>query len=790
MKKILLFFLMILPGLAFSQLRLKGKVTDAAGHPLDAATITLTKDHKHIASAFADLGNFNVVYPANGIYILSATLVGYQPVQMQLQLPKDSILLVMQPDSKHLNEVTIAYRRPLIERKIDRVSFNVENSILASGSSAWEALIKTPGLQVNTSNDITANRKTVKIYLDGKPLQLSGDDLPAYLQGLPSDQVARIEVFSNPPAQFEAEGASVINIVTKKAKKQGFNVTLNGGFTQATYSGYNASTSFNYRKDKLNVYGSYGFAHRHNFQDHDTYIDFGNSLWGSPNRNIYQSDNHNYRVGLDYQLKDNQVLGLLVTGSNRKGNTEGHTLTRITNKQLVLDSTLQTDNFSENSGNQYTYNLNYNLKLDSGKRSLNIDADYSPYQTSSDAYADNLSFLPDGSRTPNMFHIYTPSRQHIDIYSGKIDYNYKLAGRWEVTSGLKYSSTQSYNDFDYYNRDGSTLTAIPQNSNHFTYNENTAAAYTSFSGVIGQWTLQAGLRGEYTRTRGYSVTLDSLNRRNYLKLFPTLFAQYKLSDDHELQLNYAYRIDRPEYNRLNPAKRYSSPYNIYVGNPALQPAFVHNIEFGYTYKQLYNVTAYYTATHDLFTNINIQDNQTKVYYGTHANLGLSVIAGLRISAPFHPTTWWEVNVVADAFRQHEKSAYLSGSYDYHLFSFAGVLNQAFTINSKNGLKAEINSVYNGPGLQAIYRSGHNSEIDAGIKTNIFGGKGTLRLAVNDIFNTNVDKVNINFQDQQSRFIHHVESRNATLSITWRLGRNVTASRSRTTASEEERKRAQ
>lgn len=790
MKNIFLLLIVLFPCFAQAQSRLSGKVKDSAGHPLDAATITLKRDDKQISSAFADLGNFTLSYNDAGTYVVSASLVGYEPVQARVQLPGDSLVLVMQADSKALEEVAITFKRPLIERKVDRITFNVENSILASGGSAWEALAKAPGVQVNGSNDLTANRKSVQVYMDGKPLNLSGDDLATYLQGLPSDLVSQIEVFSNPPAKFEAEGASVVNIITKKAKKQGFNATLNSGLMQGVYTGYNASTTFNYRKDKLNIYGSYGFTHRDTFQDHDVSIDYGDSFWSSPNHSISQSDNHNYRFGADYQLAPNQVLGFLVTGSNRDGNNDGQTLTQVTNRQMVLDSTLWTDNYSSNSSNQYAYNLNYNLKLDSGKRSLNIDVDYSPYQSESSAYADNMTFLPDGQQTPSRFHIYTPSAQHIDIYSGKADYTYRLFGKWDLSSGIKYSSTQSRNDFDYFNREGSSVTAVPENSNHFIYTERTAAAYTSVTGIFGKWTLQGGLRGEYTRIRGNSLTLNSVNARKYFKLFPTAFIQYKVDDDNQLQLNYAYRIERPEYNRLNPAKRFSSPYNVYVGNPALQPAFVQNVEFNYTYKRDYNVTAYYSAVHDLFSNINVQDNETKIYSGTHANLGSSVNTGIRLSSSFHPSAWWDMNVIADGYRQQEKSAFLTSSYDFHLISYYASLNQSFTIDAKSALKAEIRGTLTGPGIQGIYRVDHSSTVDAGIKTNVLHGLGTLRLAVNDIFNTNSNYIRINYLDQHSSFFHHVESRNVGLSFSYRFGKNVAASRSRSTASEEERKRAQ
>jgi outer membrane receptor protein involved in Fe transport len=790
MKKLAISLMMILPCLTYGQMQLQGKVVDNAGKPLDAATIILMQDEKQIALAFADSGNFNLTFPAGGTYTIFASLVGYQQVRMPVQLPKDSLVLTMQQDNKQLDEVTVTFRKPLIERKVDRVTFNVENSILASGSSAWESLGKAPGIQVNSNEEITVNRKGVRIYINGKPLNLSGDDLSAYLKGLPSHLLAQIEVYSNPPAQFDAAGASVINIITKKGGKQGLNVTLNTAATQGIYLGHTTSTTFNYRNNKLNLYGSYAFAHRHNFQDHNVDIDYGTSFWSSPNRIIYKSDNHNYRLGADYLLTSNQVIGFLVTGSNRAGSSAGYTKTRITGNQMALDSTLKTDNLASTRGNQYAYNLNYNMKLDSSRQSLNIDIDYSPYQSRTNSFADNISFLPNGQQSSNKFHIFTPSSQHIAIYSGKADYMYRLFGHWEAASGIKFSSTKSRNHFDYYNRGEKTQTAVPANFNHFLYHEKIAAAYTSLSRIFGQWTLQGGLRAEFTRIKGHSITLDSLNERRYFKVFPTVFVLYKANENHQLQFNYAYRIERPEYNRLNPAKRYSSPFNFYVGNPALQPAFVHNAELSYTYKQQYSITAYYTSIQDVFTNINVQDNQTKLYYGTHANLGLSANAGVRLSAAFQPGSWWDINVMGGAYRLREKSAYLSSAFDYHLFSYDANLTQSFTIHTKAAIKAEVSGTYNGPGIQGIYRAGHNWQVNAGVKTNILRGAGTLRLAVNDIFNTYNVKIRISYLDQKSNFFHHAESRNVSLNFSYRIGKNVTASRSRSTASEEERKRAQ
>lgn len=780
MKTIYLLLLTILPMFAVAQSNINGTVTDAEGHLLDGVTITLSQQNKYIATAITDLGHFTLKGITKGNYTLAAMSMGYQSYTQELLLPADSITITLQSDHKQLQGVTVSAAKPVIERKTDRVVFNVENSIIANGGTSWEALTKAPGVTVNSDNALSAYRKGVEVYMDGKPLHLSGDDLVNYLQGIPSSMITKIEVLTNPPASFEAQGGAVINIVTKKVKKQGVNLTLNGSYIQGIYSSYNGSATFNYRRDKLNVYGNYGYGHKHTYMDNRTDINFGDSYWKTTDHNILQSNTHNYRLGVDYQLTDNQILGVLVTGNNRAGYSEGSIPTRIfSTDKSTLDSTLQTNSTDKKGGSGYTYNVNYSLKLDSGKRSLNIDLDYAPYETSSYAHVNTIS----SSSAP--YQIYTPTTQHINIFSGKTDYAYTL-GKWNLTSGFKYSSIQSDNKFTFIQSD----VLMPDKSNHFEYTENTTALYTSISGTFNKLTVQGGLRAENTHTRGYSFTLDSLNKRSYFKLFPTVFLQYKLNDDNQLQFTYGYRIDRPEYARMNPARHYSSPYNYYVGNPSLQPAFVHNVELGYTYKENYTITANYTSISNIFTNVTVQDNATKNYYITHENLGLSVSAGLRAAAVFHPANWWEINVDAGGYYQQEKSAYLQGHYNLKMFSYDARLNQAFTINKKHGIAAEITAQFFGPGIQNIYHYQSLSEVDLGVKANVMKGKGTVRLTANDIFNAFTYRVNINYLDQQSFFYHKNESRLATLSFSYRIGKDIKAARSRNTASEEEKKRAQ
>lgn len=794
MKKALSLIILLLPCCLFAQSVIKGTVTNTARQPLDGVTIIMSLNDKPVSSVLSRQGVFELgVKPGSG-YILTATHVGYQTVKRILRLPADTLQIVMQPEARQLQQVTVNANKPIIERKIDRVVFNVENSVIASGSTVWDALSKAPGVQTKFDGGISAMGKGVIVYMDDKPLRLSGEDLANYLRNLPSDNVSKMEIITNPTARYDAQGGAVINIVSKKPKGQGLNVILNGVCTQATYGSYIASSVFNYRKGKLNIYGNYGYNQRKKDHREDEYIIYQNpgsySDWENTKRGIRSNRGHTYRAGADYNLTGKQVIGFLVTGYNSANNRTNAVQTQVFNNyRPVADSVLQTNTLTNGRTNQYSFNLNYKAKLDTNGRSLNIDIDYAPYRNNNRQYVNNLSLLPSGALASSPYNIYTPSVQNISIYSGKVDYTYKLGKKWNMESGAKYSSIVSQNIFDFYNDGGPAPVLIPARSDNFRYSENTAAAYTSISGTLGKWSLQGGLRGEYTRTRGYSVTLDSLNLNRYFKLFPTLFVMYKLDANNDFNFTYGYRINRPEYVRLNPFKSYSSPYTYLVGNPALQPAFIHNAEVGYTYKGQYNATLFYRHTNNYFSNITVQDNVNKLFYDTQQNLELSREAGVALSFPVKPAAWWEINNYLQGTIHQERSGYLNGNYDYHLWRAYLNTDHAFTLSKKHNLKAEASAWYSSPSIQGIFKVAHTYDVSAGVRKTILNGQGTMRLAVNDIFYGNAYRINVNYLNQRNGFYEKNDTRSVTFSLSYRLGSDVTAARRRNTASEEERRRA-
>lgn len=794
MKSSFIILLLSFPLPLLAQNNLRGTVSNSSGKPLDAATITISQNGSIVATKLSSQGKFSHQNLNAQPYQLYITSTGYQPFTKTFTLPKDSLLnIILQDDTRNLKEVQITYHPPTIERKTDRVVFNVENSILASGGNVYEALKKAPGVNADDAGSITANSKSATVYIDDRPVRMSGEDLALYLQSLPAENISKIEVMTVPGAKYDAQGGAVINIVSKKSKGDGFNMTIGSGYTRGRKDTYRGNNLFNYRKDKLNIYGSYSYQDR-NTRNYATYYDIfttpdSYSYWDKERTSNQNSRSGNYSLGLDYSLTKNQLFGFIFTGNNSVNTSGSLASARINNDHKIqADSVLQTDSYRHAGVDSYTFNLNYNLKLDTTGQRLNIDVDYVPFRNQTIQNLNNLSFLPDGTFASPSTQFETPASQKINIWSAKADYEVKLWKSVSLESGLKYTGTSTGNIVDFFITSKSLPIKDPLRSDIFSYKENTAALYTSLAADLGKWSLKAGLRAENTYTEGYSIALDSLNKNEYLRLFPTAYITYKVSKDNTIQLNYDKRIDRPDYVQLNPARTYSTPYSYSNGNPFLKPAITNNFELTYVYKNQYTVELSYTNVNDKVFDVTVQDNVTKTYHDSQQNLGAIKDFGVVLMATHHPFPWWEItSYFYGAFRK-QTQRYLNDA-EQNTFNYSGNTTSSFTINQKAGLKAEVRAAFqNGFHIGPLNFASTN-DISAGLSKKIFNDQGTLRFSAADILYGNPYRININYLNQQNGGYLKSDSRNFTLTFTYKLGKNVAEARKRKTAAEEEKSRA-
>jgi ferric enterobactin receptor len=239
-----------------------GTVRDPAGLPVEFATITL-----HDAQ-----GAFSLGAPAGGRYLVSVAQVGYErywsaPFEL---LPTGLVLPVVglrTSAATALQEVKVVGQKPLFEHQADRTIVNVENSPLAAGNTALDVLTRAPGVSVDGSDNLALRgRQGLLVVIDGKRQPMTGTELADYLRTLPAEQLATIELITNPPASYDAQGtAGVIAINLKKDQRQGANGSLNLGYGRGVYGRFTTGATGNYRRRKVNAYGAYTYADRRTY---------------------------------------------------------------------------------------------------------------------------------------------------------------------------------------------------------------------------------------------------------------------------------------------------------------------------------------------------------------------------------------------------------------------------------------------------------------------------------------------------------------------------------------------
>jgi hypothetical protein len=177
-------------------------------------------------------------------YVLNISFLGFKTYQDTLDISRNYNIgnIILQEETQSLDGVTIIAKRPTVKRLVDRVVFDVENSTL-SNNNVLEVLKNTPGVLVFDGN-ITVNKSTPTVYINDRKIHLSSNEIQQLLEGTSASNTKSIEVITNPPARYEAEGGSVINIITSKNIISGYNGSVFGNYKQGSqYPKFSLGTS-------------------------------------------------------------------------------------------------------------------------------------------------------------------------------------------------------------------------------------------------------------------------------------------------------------------------------------------------------------------------------------------------------------------------------------------------------------------------------------------------------------------------------------------------------------------
>ncbi|WP_025145296.1 outer membrane beta-barrel family protein [Pedobacter jeongneungensis] len=801
-------------GTSFAQKlnKLTGKIVDDKTVPVSFAIVRVLNypDTTIVKSVSTNIdGEFTIDQLKSGEYQLSISIVGFKSKKTDrfslngdLRLPAISIESL----TKQLKEVSVQGRKPFVEHQIDKTVLNVENSIVSTGSTALEILEKAPGVQLDRQNEqiLLNNKSGVMVMIDGKNNFLSASDLTIYLNSLSSSQIATIEIITNPSAKYDAAGNSgIINIKLKKNKAFGTNGSISSTYRNAIRANlptniYGSEVNFNlnHRVEKWNFYTNANASKNNNFSnlflERSTNSNGLQSVFNQNFQKIYTGSRLAAKVGADYYASEKTTIGLMLDGSTSTRKLDNFSQTFINetkagvvnNNSLILNGDANTPNKN--------YSANFNIKHDFKKEgaSLNFDADYSGFDYSG-VENFNTDFYDDKGIVYNNTTIRNNSKTAIDIYAAKTDFTWPISKTTKLETGLKSTYVKTNNDFLSSALINNEWQNIVGQSNNFIYKENVNAAYANVSKDLGKWQIQAGLRAEYTQSTGTSVTNNTEAKQHYLSLFPTVFVSQKISESSNLRYSYGRRIDRPNYQQLNPFNFYMDPYTIQQGNPYLKPQFTNNFEVSYSYKSGLSFSLSYSKTKDLILDSKTaQNDSTRIVTVGQGNIGSGQYYTAGLYFPLAITKWWNLQNNFSLFYNKFNDDNLEGA-PFMLSKLSYNFNISSSITLPDNWTFETNFWLNSPRVRGLERTIiYQNALNMGVQKSFLNKTLKLRLNVDDIFQTNYWKGTLDYQNVNLRVQNNYISRRASFSVSYSFGnQNLKSNQNRKTAADDIKNRA-
>lgn len=782
MKKNYVYFLVtllfIITTQAFSQHSVRGKLIDENLQPVAFANVILLSAQDSVSVYKGTVSEENGAFTFQNVeedeYLLKTSFIGFEDHHEIIEVSKDLDLyrIEIKVSSSELDEVTIQARKPTITRSIDRITFDVENSTLSSGNS-WDVLKQTPGVILN-QGQLQVRNGGVTVYINDRKVQLTADELATLLQSYSAENLKSVEVITNPPARYDAEGGAIININTTKALNPGYKGSLEGNYTQGIVPKYQIGTSHYWKGEKLNFFANYSFSPRKEIKRDESYINFNpnsefNQLWQSDFERITRSQAHNANVMLDYDLDEKNRLSfssnLMFSPDKTFDNSVRTDITAMGNtpySQFITNSDLNTND------SNIAFDLGYTHSFENGGN-ISARAHYTKFDQERDQEVATDYFSGNGELVNNIA-FDTEAIQDINIFTGQIDLSTSL-GKSAFESGVKLSNIDSKSGIEFF--DAESLENLYENlSDDFKYDEMVYAAYASISKDWENWSMQAGLRGEYTDLEGHSLSMDEVNSQEYFELFPTAYLQYRASDDHSFTLDYSRRIDRPRYESLNPFRYFLNENDYNAGNPNLRAAISDNFNLNYTLKGSYFFDVYYRDYGNSPATLAFQNNDRQFIRRVSMNLLENKTYGLDITHVRMLTDWWYAQLYASIFHEENRFAALESEIETHTNEVDGVLTQlynSFTLSKDGSFTGTLTYLYISDYMSGSYNFEPFSTLSIGLRKTFWNNRAELSLNVNDIFDQTNTRLTSRYANQDNSFFAREEMRYVRLGFKYNFG---------------------
>ena len=711
---------------------ISGIVKDTTNNPIEFANVILTD---------SITGNLKAgtITDKNGLFTintlgkcnckLTISFIGFQPWVRNLNIDKSDDLgeIKLRHSSNKLKEVIVTSTLGVFTRKEDKIVFNVQNSSLKSGFTGVEVLGQSPSVWVDNNDNIFIRNEAARILINGRKINLSGAALASYLSDINSKNIKNIEVQTNKDASTDAESTGgIINIILIK-KPLGYNGSI-GSFYNFKERGYFTNLnrmSFNYGVEKWNVYGSYTFFKNTSSSKLITdisYFETENFLFTDRTSGI-NSNRHNYRFGFVTQLHKKHEFGIEFYGYtiNKKLDNIGD-LSLTNGLNIIETGTISSKDNSNISSINSVLNYTWNIGINS---SLKVYVDYLKQKNrNSNNYFStyNLGVYQGIDERNN-------ADSQSEIVAFQTDYKKTFKNMLKLDLGVKYTTTDRSNDFLSEFLENDTYFENSDRTTSFNYRENIAATYVSIGKKYREKNyFKIGLRVENTNLTRKDLLDESLIKQNYINLFPSLYYSRDLSKNTSVSGSYSRSLRRPSFVLLNNDVVKINDFRFELGNPDLQPEYVDKFELNYLFKKQ-SISLYYNKTNDAINGIYFLEGDIAFY--KKFNSGDQVQYGIDYNRSDKINKWWSTRFFGNLYNR--KFVNEQGFDSFEKISTSLQIFNNFKLNGTTTIN--LTGFYTSPKADAFYEAFETYRVNLGIRKSFFNKKLSLRIDLNDVFNS-------------------------------------------------------
>lgn len=788
MRIILSTYLLFLTTLLLGQssYEVKGTVQSLEGEAVAFATVTLLSpaDSSLVAGDYTnEEGLFKLTSQREQV-VLVITYFGTDRHTQLLKLEGDADLGVLQLEQDvMLEEVEVSARRRTVNYTNGTLTFL--NTGQVPGQNSLELLKSVPLLMTDKDNNLLIKGSYAKVLINNRDLKLKGEELENYLKTLSPDQIAKVEVITNPSAKYEASGVmGIVNIITKE-KPRGFSASVNTEGSYARYFSSRLGAGLNYFSDKFGISLNLRRSDYKSFNDLNiirTPLRSAANISSIAEESHYVTDGVFSRANLsfNYYLNPNHTFSAFVKAYR---DTPHNQITG--NTRFVEEGNDQSTDFMSNSAlteNNLTMGANYEIRLDSSGQSLTFD--YIHLKVRKDNLADQLTTFYLNGEFADDFKLSNPDLQDYTLHSVKGDYSLPLSTSATLEAGLEYTQLLNKNLLTYdYPTEDSAFIYIPIRDNDYTYREKTYSAYLSGNFNWNPFSLRVGARAEFTDFSTLAKDSDSEQRNEdtYLNLFPNLALSYTSDQGNTLSLSYSRRLNRPYYRDLNPSILYATQYLYMQGNSFLRPEYSNNLELGAKLGQ-YIFALFANFKKQTIGDYLIQDETYNTTLLSKRNLDSSDDLGFMVNTSYDVGK--KATLRLSALGQWQRNALQVGDEDLVRTLTTLRLNGTLSYKLFDRMHATWSARYNSPFLYGLYRV--EGQFINSLNLVYQMQRLNVGIGVQDIFNAGQWDSELISDTYRTRWINRWPTGIISLSLSYQFGSQEAASKGNYSGSDDRR----